>query len=94
MSKIIWKTITKNSIILVLLIILGCDHDRENCTDITIRKFNNLTTPIILFSKTGDMGYNSVILKDGNDSIYFMSNRSFLARSIGENYEVGDTLKK
>ena len=89
-----WKTIVKSSIILILLIILGCSNNGESCTDITIRKFNNLTTPIILFSKTGDTGYSSVILKDGNDSIYFMSNCSVLARGIAENYEVGDTLKK
>jgi uncharacterized lipoprotein NlpE involved in copper resistance len=94
MSKIIWKTIIKSSIILVLLIILGCNNNRESYTDITVKEFNNLTTPIILFSKTKDVGLYSVVLKYGNDSIHFMGNNSLLARSIGENYEVGDTLKK
>lgn len=60
------------------------------------REFNELERPVILFSKTDAGiwdGYFNIVVKDGKGELHDFSNACYLARSIGQHYQIGDTLK-
>lgn len=87
----------KNLFILLMLITLtSCvgTPDTKGYTETTVEIFNELTPPVVLFSKAKSMGRYSVTLQDGNGKIHYFGNVSTLANTIGESYEVKDTIKK
>lgn len=78
----------------LLCTILGCENVRlESHTTQTVRIFNELIPPVVLFSKEESMWSYGVSLLDGDGVLHHFGNASTLANGIGDNYNVGDTLK-
>lgn len=95
----------KNLIYLIIIMsFIGCINTNTNTTqeeekgisytEKTVNQFNDLEPPVILHSKSKDLGYYGVVVMDGNNKVHVFGNMSSLADRIGESYMVGDTIKK
>jgi hypothetical protein len=75
---------------IVLFILLNsCDY-----TEKTKQTLRSMPEPITLIYKEKMTLWYSVILKDGQGKTYRFGNVSSLARTIGENYSINDTIPK
>lgn len=85
------KTLTRYALYTVLCIVFltFCDYTEE-----TKQTLKRMPEPIILVHKNKLTFWYSVTLKDGNRKTYDFGNASALARSIGENYSINDTIPK
>ena len=75
--------------LLCAVLLTSCDYTEE--TKLT---FEGMPEPIVLIHKEKDTFWYDVTLKDGNGKTYFFGNLSTLARTIGENYSINDTIPK
>lgn len=66
----------------------------DSYTERTKYELQNMQEPIILKDKSKRTFWYSIILEDGNGKLYKWGNGSSLANSIGELYEVNDTIPK
>lgn len=77
--------------LLVAVFLFGCN---DSYTERTKYELQNMKEPIILKDKEKMTLWYSVILQDGTGKLYKWGNVSSLANSIGEMYEVNDTIPK
>ncbi len=85
------KTLTRYALYTVLCAVLltSCDYTEE-----TKQTLKRMPEPIILIHKEKTTFWYSVTLKDRKGKTYEFGNVSALARSIGENYSINDTIPK
>lgn len=75
--------------VLCAVLLTSCDYTEE-----TKQTLKRMPEPIVLIHKDKLTFWYSVMLKDGNGKTYEFGNASALARSIGENYSINDTIPK
>lgn len=75
--------------LLCAVLLTSCDYTEE-----TKQTLKRMPKPIVLIHKEKKTFWHSVTLKDGNGKTYKFGNVSALARSIGENYSINDTIPK
>jgi len=81
--------------LLVIGLLFGCSEHPTTYTKKTLKEYNKMVSPIILFAKAKDeFGLYSVTLLDGNDEVHQFSSMSRFANDIGQTYKKGDTIKK
>ena len=78
----------------VVVLIFTTTSCWDSYTERTKYELKNMREPIILKDKTKMTFWYSIILEDGNGKLYKWGNASSLANSIGEMYEVNDTIPK
>lgn len=90
-SKIILYILILNLGIAISYLTLKLTQDIY--TQKTISQFNQMKKPIVLINKYKRTLWYNVTLKDNNGKIMTFGNSSKLANSIGENYQINDTIK-
>jgi len=85
------KSLTRYTLYTLLCAVLltSCNYTEE-----TKETLKRMPEPIILIYKEKWTLWYSIILKDGNGKTYKFKNGSALARSIGKNYSINDTIPK
>jgi hypothetical protein len=82
----------RNCIFIGIIFISSCSS--IDWTKDTVDKFNEMKPPVVLFGKTKSLNLYGVSVMDGNNKIHHFGNKSNFANSIGESYQIGDTLKQ
>lgn len=89
---------TKSSIINVMkalcLLWVICCFSSCNYSEKTLIEFNQMKKPVILYDKQKNTFWYSVTLKDGNNDLHKFGNMSSVANWMGDNFQVGDTIRK
>ena len=92
-------------IILIVGLLYGCsvkDNNGRNIVSVepanyseqTSNMLNDMEAPVILLVKADNIGGYSVTLQDATGEAFYMGNMSTVANGIGQNYNVGDTIKR
>lgn len=76
---------------LILFGITKCNSYLQ--TKKTREKYKTMKKPAILYYKTKHTFWYSVTLKDADNKIYDFPNSSTFGDSLGEIYNIGDTIK-
>lgn len=85
------RNLAKLMLVAVLFSLTSC---LDSYTERTKYELQNMQEPIILKDKSKMTFWYSILLEDGNGKLYKWGNASSLAKSIGELYEVNDTIPK
>jgi len=80
---------------LLCFVLFSCEGGEPTISysERTVKQFNKLKPPVVLFSKSESMVGYGVQLMDGDGVLHYFGNMSSLANGIGDNYKIGDTLK-
>ncbi len=79
-------------ILIPIIILIFVLTSRVLYTNETIDKFTSMPKPVVLYDKTKNTFWYSVVLKDGNGNLERFGNLSSLANKIGETYQIQDTI--
>lgn len=83
------KNIFKILVLFTLLLLVGC----ESYTEQTRLELQMMPQPVVLKGKSKMTFWYSITVLDGKGNLHQFGNSSRLARSIGEIYQINDTIK-